>query len=763
MLICGLGCSRIGRNAVNAKEGQVVAKKKSRSQRAKAKARQAAANPLVRGQQAFRQGDYDAAIAAWEQALVEKPSAQVTAALAEVHFRRGLNRFHRDGQRPAGLSDLAEAAKLVADDPRYAYHLGLALHQQGDLNAALAAYRLALEADPSFVRAAELAVLASLEQGQDPLQTAAWHALPPDRQAELRPLVGLLGVQPPGDQAGSLTDGRARLWRALAAFQSGDEGAREVLLSIAQDGDRPAVVRALAAYTLGLDALRCERHEEALGHWKAAHRLGLNAPALRDNLHRLYHLQAEAAMVAGQWADAAALADAARSLAPGPRELAELALAAHWHAGYAEAQAGRWSQALTHWEKARDLGENSRELLQNLALAYEKAGRFGEAADLWRQVVRRRPRKVDAPTRQQVAMLWGHVAECYRRAGDVEEAVTTLRNAVKSDPDNTDLRLELVDALVADDRWEAAENELGRILKKEPKNVGALVRSARIAEMGWYAARAQPIWRKVLALDPNHLEARERLAEHLEREGDRLARTGKSGEALGRYHEALTYTPEEPFLYLACADCYLGQGDAGAARQEMERAFAQQPGDLDVYHSAVDLCHVRGRSEEAEWVIARAEEMAGPQEPQGRLSAGFYLDLAECCFKRRQAEIGDDYVLRAERAAAGDADGLVDVGVYYLDRDQEDQAAAFFDQALRVDPAHGWANYHVGLSYAVAAEMREANRHWRQASRTARRTGDQELLEAVESIRSRFQQMITMLERGANLEDAVEIFDDELW
>jgi tetratricopeptide (TPR) repeat protein len=105
----------------------------------------------------------------------------------------------------------------------------------------------------------------------------------------------------------------------------------------------------------------------------------------------------------------------------------------------------------------------------------------------------------------------------------------------------------------------------------------------------------------------------------------------------------------------------------------------------------------------------------------------------------------------------------VDVGVYYLDRDQEDQAAAFFDQALRVDPAHGWANYHVGLSYAVAAEMREANRHWRQASRTARRTGDQELLEAVESIRSRFQQMITMLERGANLEDAVEIFDDELW
>lgn len=752
----------MGGDTVNPREGKVVAKKKSGSQRAKAKARQAEANPVVRGQQAFRQGNYDAAIAAWEQALVEKPSAQVTEALAEAYFRRGLVRFHREGQRPAGLSDLAKAAKLVADDPRYAYHLGLAHHYQGNLDAALTAYRLALEADPSFVRAAELAVLASLEQGQDPLQTDAWHALSPDRQAELRPLVGLLGFGPPGGQAGSPTDGRARLWRALAAFQSGDEGAREALLPLAQDEDEPAA-RALAAYALGLDALRRDRHEEALGHWEAAQRLGLDAPALRHNLHQLYRIQAEAAMATGQWIDAASLADAARSSDPVGRDLAELALAAHWHAGYAEAQAGNWPQALTHWEKARELGENSRELLQNLALAYEKAGHFGEAADLWRQVVRRRPRKVDAPTRQQVAMLWGHVAECYRRAGDVEEAVTTLRNAIKNDPDNTDLRLALVDALVADDRWDAAENELGRILKKEPENVEALVRSARIAEMGWYSARAQPIWRKVLALDPHHLEARERLAELLEREGHLLVRLGKPGEALERYHDALIFMPEEPYLYLACADCYLDQGDTEAARQELDRAFAQQPGDLDVYHSAVDLCHVRDRSEEAEWVIARADELAGPRQPLGRLSADFYLDLAECCFKRRQTEVGDDYVQRAERAAEGDADGLVAVGVYYLDRDQEGQAMSFFDRALRVDATHGWANYHVGLSYAVAAEMREANRHWRQARRTARRTGDQELLEAVESIRSRFQQMITRLERGASFEDAVEVFDDEAW
>jgi tetratricopeptide (TPR) repeat protein len=739
-----------------------VAKKKSRSRRARAKARRAAANPITQGQQAFHQGNYDGAIAAWKQALRDKPSARVTSALAEVYFRRGLARFHRQEQYAAGLADLDEATRLAAGEARYAYHLGLAHYRQGDLDTALDAYRLALEADPAFVRAAELAVLALLEKGQNPLQTAVWNALPPERQAEFRVLVGLLDSQPLAAESSSQDSGSARLWRALAAFQFGDSGACEALLPIAQDGTEPAATRAVAAYVLGLDALRRDRRGEALAHWEAAQRLGLDTPALRDNVCQLSHALAEEAVAAGLWSDAAALADTARSLASGGRTLSELSLATHFHAGHAEAQTGNWAQALAHWETARDLGENSRELIQNLALAYEKNGRFGQAADLWRQVVRRRPRKAKAPdalTRQQVALLWAHVAECYRRAGDVEEAIATLRNAVKNDADNMDLRLELVDALVADDRWDAADNELERILKKEPENVGALVRSARSQEAGWRPNRAQSIWRKVLALDPSHLEAQERLTELLEREGYRLLRSGKTNTALERYQEALTYTPDEPYLYLALADCYFDQGEAEAARGELDRAFALAPDDLDVYHSAVDLCHEQDLPDEAEWVIARVEELAGPRQPKGRLPAEFYLDLAHCCFEHDQAEVGDDYVQRAKQAAVGDAEGLVDVGMFYLDQDQEGQALTFFDQALRLDPGHGWANYHVGASYAIAAEMREANRHWRQARRTARQTGDQELLEAVESIRNQFRRLLDMLDRGISPADAVEMLD----
>ncbi|MFQ6014285.1 MAG: tetratricopeptide repeat protein, partial [Anaerolineae bacterium] len=565
------------------------------------------------------------------------------------------------------------------------------------------------------------------------------------------------------------------LWQGLATLESGDDGAHHTLQSVAQDDNQPAAARAVAAYALGLDALRHDRPAEALAHWESARRLGLDTLAFRDNLHLLYYTCAEQAMTDEQWAKAAALADTGLGLRPADRDLGDLAAAAHFHAGHADAQVARWGQALEHWEKARELGENSRVLLQNLALAYEKTEHFPEAAELWRQVVRRRPRKADAPdalTSQQVALLWGHVAECYRRAGNVEEAITTLRNAVKNDPNNTDLRLELTDALVASEHWEAASNEVDRILEREPNNIGALVRAARLDERYGYLYRARQTWKKVLELDPNHLEARERLVELLHQEGDRLGRFGDLDRALESYREALAYMPDEPYLYILLAECYFYKDDPDAARREMDRAFALNPADLEVYHIAVDACHIADHPDDAEWVITQAEELAGPHQPAGHLPAKFYVDLAHCCFNRRQAKIGDDYVRRAEQMAEGDPDGLVDIGNFYLDRKDAGRAVAYFERALRLDPEHGWANLQMGASYAANLEMREARRHWRQARRTARRTGDEELLQAVEMARQTFDHAIEMIERGISpfemfgdldMEMSDDYYDDEYW
>ncbi len=722
-----------------------MAKRKKRTRK-----RRAAADPVAQGKEAFRRGDYDATIAAWEKAYQAQPSKELASAIAEVYFRRGQVQFYRQGDEAQGLSDLDEATRLDPDEPRYAYHLGLAHHRQDHLATALTSYRLALEADPGFARAAEMAALVYLEQDENPQETPAWKALPLDKQAELKPLVALIrgapdvpvSVPPQPD-----TTDPGHLWQALIALRSGAGDARDLLATWVQADGQPEPVRAVAAYALGLDALRQGEDEMAQAHWEAARRLGLEAKVFEKNLGHLYRRRSIDVASGGRWPEAAAAADAAQDLLPFTRELEQWAITAHLQAGYTEAQAGRWSAARDHWQKAAYLGEDSRDLVQNLALAHEKTGQFYQAAELWREVVRRRPRKADAPdalTSKQVALLWGHVAECYAQAGDVEEAITTLRNAVRNDPENLDLRLELVDALSANDQWDAASNEIGRILDRDPDKVGALVRAARIDEMDGYLARARQIWEQVLELAPDHLEARERLAGVLTRQGTRLLQRGDFDRALEALREAVAYVPDEPYLYLGCADCELHQDDVEAARRDLKEAFAVAPDDLGLYHSAVDIVHEAGYPSEAEWVIAQAEEYYG----EAHLPAEFYLGIAECSFGRDEPDYGTDYVKRAEKAAEGDPDGLVAVGVFYLDHDEMEPALHFFDEALRLDREHGWANYHVGASYGAAGEMQEANRYWRQARRTARVKGDDELLAAVQMTKEEFQHALDMIERG---------------
>ena len=131
------------------------------------------------GLRAFKRGDYGRAIEIWEQAARQSSDPRLTLALAEAYFRRGLNRLHGKTRAPqAGVADLKQAAKLQPDAPRYAYHLGLAAHRQGDLDRAIRAYQTARKDAGEFAgRAAYPLALALLQNGKDPASAPVWPAL----------------------------------------------------------------------------------------------------------------------------------------------------------------------------------------------------------------------------------------------------------------------------------------------------------------------------------------------------------------------------------------------------------------------------------------------------------------------------------------------------------------------------------------------------------------------------------------------------------
>jgi len=90
---------------------------------------------LDHGFKAFKKENFTEAIQAWGS-LPQEELPRLKPALAEAHFRRALGQ----ADRLAAIPDLRHALGLVPEDGRFWYHLGLALHQQGEWKGAREAY-----------------------------------------------------------------------------------------------------------------------------------------------------------------------------------------------------------------------------------------------------------------------------------------------------------------------------------------------------------------------------------------------------------------------------------------------------------------------------------------------------------------------------------------------------------------------------------------------------------------------------------------------
>jgi tetratricopeptide (TPR) repeat protein len=429
--------------------------------------------------------------------------------LAEVHFRAAVGMT----EAVSRLEHLDKALGYAPGLGKLHYYRGLALWQLDRLSEAIPELDAAFEAEPERPRLAYLRQLARLAGGQpwkaDKLPAAEANTLLVVAQLlrakTTEPVVAAL----PGPTLGK----GSALWQALLEMRRDASAAPVELLHQATTENTRRPVQAILLYYLGVAAARAGATGEASSAWVKARSVGLETPWLRQNQTVFLQERAIEDTLTGRWQE---FLDAVRQvpLPPGDPLLAELVGIAHYHAGYAAAQTGRWRVAAEHWRQAQEL-HGSRNVAQNLALAEEKLGHWKQAADAWREMIRRRPRKpehADYLSDAQVAFIWDHIAECYDRAGVTGEALVTLKNAAKYAPDSVDRRLKVVDALVGDERDEAAINELQRILELDPQHEDALMRLGALYKQSW-RQDPMPIWRRVLETNPASTEAREELAE----------------------------------------------------------------------------------------------------------------------------------------------------------------------------------------------------------------------------------------------------------
>lgn len=525
----------------------------------------------------LEKSDYQVALELAEQAeqlaRSEDERQACDSLMAEAYYKRASNRA---GQ--ACLDDLELAVLLAPEKPLYRLHLARALEQESQVDEALAQYQAASEISEDST-AGYLWSVAALETGQ-PLPDVE---LAPAEQNTLGTVQHLLFDDPESVRPTEpVLDGSRPLWRTLAQMLADEEAAPVEDLKTVTAVLNGTQAAGIVHYLLGAAALRAGDLDTARRALADAQQAGYTSPWLEENLSYLSRSQAIQRAEAGDWQD---VIDVGESILRevDDRILAETVSLAHFHLGYDAAEAGDWATATRHWQQAERHASN-RYLAQNLALAREQQEDWAGAAEAWRDMVRRRPRKADHPDYlddNQVAGLWRHAAECYMRASNLAEAITCLQNGLKYAPDDIEIRRELSAALMANEQLDAAENELNRILERDPENVKALVRLGQLYHQadGWwgYQDKAVEMLERALELDPDHEEAREILADHYIDQGSQYLDWGMYNQAAEQFRQGLESLPDYAFLYAHLGAAERLQGDEEAAREHLLLAYELEP------------------------------------------------------------------------------------------------------------------------------------------------------------------------------------------
>ncbi len=746
------------------------------------------------GLRSFRQNDFTSAIVQWSHLdLDAEPTMR--AALAEAHFRRAL--AAKDSA--VRLSDLQRAIELLPDESRFWYHLGLTHHRADRLDAAIAAYDRAREAGFTRNTLGFVRGLAALEcNPQIDLESIA--KLSADDRAALFPIAALLRGDPQAileTRSSSWLDwlteqptGSATLWRGLASIATGQTAAAIEALAPSGRSYRSGA-EAVRAYYHGLALAAVGQRETALSEWRAA-AARTPTPRLQSAVADDQMRQIQSLIEAKRWAAALPAAQAALKIAPDQRPLLLAELIAHHRLAGEAVERNDWPEAIRHWQAMRGVLEAKPDLglitpiLHNLAMAHEKLEHWAEAAASWNGLIGQLPKR---PTQKSQAALqlplpaaefrtWlrRHILQCYQRSGQPDLAITHYRSLVKASPDDLDLRLELAEALLANDQVIAARNELDRILAKDSRHVEAhrLLAEIHHARGELYAAEQQ--LRAVLEVDPNQEAARHGLVDLMVERGHSWFSSGRYDEAKKIYEAALQLTPDDTPLLTWLGNTELAQRQLTVAHQHFDAALSR--GDLHTYVHVFDCWAQAANLAEAKQLITRAEEA-------GFGTAHFYVDIAEVCFKAGRPpeafglfgpppkktaapdpweRLGHELLQQAE-ATPDDRLEMYHHIVSLLGSLKPDIALGYAQKLTTFTPNDAQAWMQLAVLQGVSGQTKVAKDSLHQASRLARKQGNSALLAEIERAREVINNpLMGMFSRlGISLADVADEldFDDE--
>jgi len=269
---------------------------------------------------------------------------------------------------------------------------------------------------------------------------------------------------------------------------------------------------------------------------------------------------------------------------------------------------------------------------------------------------------------------------------------TYLQYCVSNDHPDTEIILEaLVFAYMKTYRLGLAMQCLNFWLERHPEAVAALVWRGQARELLRAPAEALEDYRQAVACAPDHLDARQRLAEL-------LVHSHRAPEALPHLEYLQQQRPDRPAVLLTLARCQAELSDADAADRILARLLAEQPEHPQALAERGKLALQTGRLDDAETWLRRAAA-AAPYERE--IVYAFYQCLQQAgkkdeakSWQARLEQIDADLSRVAEVTKMigrqpEDAGLRCEAGQLLMRNGQEEEGLRWLNSALRENPQHG--------------------------------------------------------------------------
>lgn len=538
-----------------------------------------------------RRGDYERALARFEEAIASSPGS--APLIAEYgHWLR------RAGRRAEAEKTLRQALELDPESAPARLDSALLAREREDHQAALAAFEEALRLRPMHTptRIAYAEELLDLKRGDEAIAALqpATETGSNDRRARALAAIGhayavtgrAAQAREAFEKAVERAPAAASLWAraALGLCQLDDEASAAEGLRYAQQAARLAPESAYVADVVGRAYEHANLETEAYNSYQRALKLDGD---LRHPRQRLVRMALDREDFA-----------AARRAAQAFLERDPLRPDANFMIGLVEFKAGQLPEARQHFKAAIDASPNPyAEAWFNLGLLERAANRPEDAIAAYQQAVAARPQylaalnnlglvfsdldrheEAEAQYRRALEVnprytsAWVNLARAQAARGRNDDALASYRRALEIDPNDRSARLQVAVTLRKTGRPAEAIAEYRALLEQHPRYVKAWFNLGIALAADNQSDEAIAAYEQALTHERDHFGARKNL-------GLLLLRLDRPEPAREHLTEALEVRPEDPEIRLALAEIARRSGDAVTCKTHVDSVLRQKADD----------------------------------------------------------------------------------------------------------------------------------------------------------------------------------------